>query len=138
MKIIKRHAYISVMLNTCLFQLQLVTGCVSISPFASLVWVLVGTMSSAVELKIAIIPGIKKYNSVIKKKKKNTHDKIVLPVKTKLDTIEVLISRTFIDSYISYDEFVSENNVLRECNNMKKEMKNPETSVQYIISIWLI
>ena len=126
------------MLNTCLFQLQLVTGCVSISPFASLVWVLVGTMSSAVELKIAIIPGIKKYNSVIKKKKKNTHDKIVLPVKTKLDTIEVLISRTFIDSYISYDEFVSENNVLRECNNMKKEMKNPETSVQYIISIWLI
>ena len=95
-------------------------------------------MSSAVELKIAIIPGIKKYNSVIKKKKKNTHDKIVLPVKTKLDTIEVLISRTFIDSYISYDEFVSENNVLRECNNMKKEMKNPETSVQYIISIWLI
>ena len=126
------------MLNTCLFQLQLVTGCVSISPFASLVWVLVGTMSSAVELKIAISPGIKKYNSVIKKKKKNTHDKIVLPVKTKLDTIEVLISRTFIDSYISYDEFVSENNVLRECNNMKKEMKNPETSVQYIISIWLI
>ena len=95
-------------------------------------------MSSAVELKIAIIAGIKKYNSVIKKKKKNTHDKIVLPVKTKLDTIEVLISRTFIDSYISYDEFVSENNVLRECNNMKKEMKNPETSVQYIISIWLI
>ena len=33
--------------------------------------------------------------------------------KTKLNTIEVLISKDLIDSYISHKEFVSANNVLR-------------------------
>ena len=50
-----------------------------------------------------------------------------------LNTIDVVISRTLLDSYISHDEFVSVNNVLREWNEMKTEMKNPETLVEYII-----
>ena len=50
-----------------------------------------------------------------------------------LNNIDVVISRTLIDSYISHDEFVSVNNVLREWNEMKTEMKNPETLVEYII-----
>ena len=45
--------------------------------------------------------------------------------KTKLDTVEVLISKAFIDSCISHDEFVSVNNVLRKYNEMKKEIKKP-------------
>ena len=53
--------------------------------------------------------------------------------KDKLNTIEVLISKTLIDSYISHDEFVSVNDVLREYNEMKTEIKNPETFVEYII-----
>ena len=64
----------------------------------------------------------KKYKSIIKKKKKK-HDKIVLLRKTKLDIVEVLISKALIDSYISYDEFVSVNNVLREHNEIKKKEK---------------
>ena len=39
--------------------------------------------------------------------------------------IEVLISSHSVDSYISYDEFVSVNNVLKEYDYMKKEVKNP-------------
>ena len=42
---------------------------------------------------------IKKYKSIIKKKKKK-HDKIVLLVKYKLNSIEVLISKALIDSVI--------------------------------------
>ena len=62
------------MLNTCL----LVTSCISISAFASLVAIPVGILSSAVRTKIcAIIAVIKKYKSFIKKKKKK-HDKLVL------------------------------------------------------------
>ena len=53
--------------------------------------------------------------------------------KDKLNTIEVLISKALIDSYISHDEFVSVNNVLREYYEMKEEIKNPETSFEYII-----
>ena len=54
-----------------------VTGCVWISTFASLVCVLVGIMSSAGGINIcAITAGIKKYKSIIKKKKKK-HDSVV-------------------------------------------------------------
>ena len=42
--------------------------------------------------------------------------------KDKLNTIEVLISKALIDSYISHNEFVSVNNVLREYNEIKNSM----------------
>ena len=64
-------------------------------------------------------------------KKKNKYDKIVLLVKTKLDTIKDLFSKFLIDSYISHDKFVSVNNALREYNDMKVKIKNSDTSVQY-------
>ena len=55
--------------------------------------------------------------------------------KDRLNNIEVLIFETLIDLYISHDkyEFVSVNNVLREYYELKKEIKNPETSVEYTI-----
>ena len=84
----------------------------------------IGITSSAIGLKIcAITAGIKKYKSIIKKKKKK-HDKIVLLAKSKLNSIEVLISKALIDSVISHDEFVLINNVLKEYNEMKDEIKS--------------
>ena len=53
--------------------------------------------------------------------------------KDKSNTIKVLTSKALIDSYISHDEFVSTNNVLRGCYEMKEEIKNPEISVEYAI-----
>ena len=53
--------------------------------------------------------------------------------KDKLNTIEVLISKALIDSYISHDELVSVNNILREYSELKEEIKNPETSVEHVI-----
>ena len=101
-----------------------VIGCVSILVFASLVCVPVGITSSPVGIKIcAITAGIKKHKSIIKKNKKK-HVKIVLLGKTKLNIMEVLISKSLIDSYTSHDEFASVNNGLRECNEMKEEVKN--------------
>ena len=89
-----------------------VTSCVSISAFASLIAIPLGITSSVVGIRIcAIAAGIKKYKSIIKQKKK--HNKIVLLVKDKLNSIEVLISKDLIHSYISHDEFVSVNNILR-------------------------
>ena len=70
----------------------------------------------------AIKAGIKKYKIIIKKKKMK-YDKIVLLGKDKLNTIEFLISKSLTDSYISHDEFVSINNVLREYNDMNEEIK---------------
>ena len=79
----------------------------------------------------AIIAGIKNYKPIIKKKKK--HDKIVLPGKTKINTIEIIISKGLIDSYIGLDRVVLVSKVLREYNEMKEEIRNPETSVEHTI-----
>ena len=48
--------------------------------------------------------------------------RMIMLGKGKLHTIELLSSKTLLDSYISYDEFVSVNNVLREYNEMKDQM----------------
>ena len=110
-----------------------VTGCISISAFSSLVAVPVGITSLSLGRNIcAITAGIKKCESIIKKKNKKL-DKIVLLGKDKSNTIKVLTSKALIDSYISHDEFVSTNNVLRGCYEMKEERKNPEISVEYAI-----
>ena len=53
--------------------------------------------------------------------------------KVKPETIEALISKALIDAYISYDEFVSVNNVWRENNEMKEETKNLQSTVEYTI-----
>ena len=75
------------------------TGFVSISAFVLLICVPVGITSSAVEIKIYMITvAIKKYQSIIRKKKKR-HNKIVLRGKIKLDTNEVLISKSLIGSW---------------------------------------
>ena len=52
--------------------------------------------------------------------------------KAKLDTIKALFSKALTDSYFSHDQIVSVNNVLREYNEFKGEIKNPETSAEYI------
>ena len=57
-------------------------------------------------------------------KKKNKFDKIVLLAKSKLNSIEVLISKALIYSLISHDEFILINNLLKEYNEMKEEIKN--------------
>ena len=47
--------------------------------------------------------------------------------KSKLNSIEVLISKASIDLNISHDEFVSINNMLKEYDEMKEEIKNLKT-----------
>ena len=79
-----------------------VTGCISISTFASLIDISIAIMSSTVALEI--VTGIKNYKSIIKEKKKK-HDKIIFLVKSKLNSTKALISKTLIDSNISHDEF---------------------------------
>ena len=49
---------------------------------------------------------------------------MVLLVKSKLNSVEVLISKALIDSVISHDEFVFINNVLKEHDDMKEKTKS--------------
>ena len=75
------------------------------SAFVSLGGIPIGITSSAIGSKVCVITaGVKKYKSIIKKKKK--HDKILSLAKCKLKNVEVLISKALIDLNISHDEFV--------------------------------
>ena len=121
-------------MNTLLILATVVTRFISIYAFVSLVGIVIGITSSAIGLKICvIIPGIKKYKSVIKRKKKK-HDKRVLLAKTMLNSIEVLLSKDLIDLNSSHYEFVSINNVLKEYNDTRKKSKvwRLQHSVNYL------
>ena len=59
-----------------------------------------------------------------RKRSKKKHDKIGLFAETKINSIGILISKALIDSTISHDELVLVNNVLKEYEDMKEEIKN--------------
>ena len=104
-----------------------ITGCISISVFVSLLVTPVGMRSSAIGLKMFVtVAGIKMYNSPVNKNKKKD-DKIIFSAKSKLNSIEVLIFKASIDSVISHDQFVLTNNLLKEYDQMKEEIKNLKT-----------
>ena len=115
-------------LENLLVLASVVTRCLLMSAFASLLGIPMGITSSTIRLKIfTIATGIKKCKSITKKKKKK-HDKIVPLAKNKLNSIEVLISKDLTDSYFSHNEFVLVYNVLNEYNDIKKEINNLKTS----------
>ena len=126
----KKHKKVCTTLNYIehfLILASTITWYISISVFASLLGIPIGITSSVIGLKIcAIAAGIKKYKSVTKKKKKNS-DKIILLAKSKLNSIEVLISKASINSVINHDELVLINTVLKEYDKMKEEIKNFKT-----------
>ena len=96
---------------------MLLLGVLQFLPFLLL---LIGITSSAIGLKIcAIIARIKKCNSIIKKKEKK-HNKIVILAKPILNDMEFLISKALTDSYITHDEFVLSNIVLKEYDEMNR------------------
>ena len=83
--------------------------------FCFLLGIPIGITSSAIGVNIGVT------TAGIKKKK---HDKTVLLAKSKLNSIEVLISKALIDSNISHDESTLINNVLKEFYDMKEEIKS--------------
>ena len=59
----------------------------------------------------------------------------MLLAKSKLNSIDVLISKTLIDSNISHDEFVLLNNLLKEFHDTKEEIKNSNNKLKFKIYI---
>ena len=62
---------------------------------------------------------IRAFECIIKK-----HNKKVLLAKTKLNSMEVLISEAFIDGSISHGEVSLINNVLKEYDDLKEQLKS--------------
>ena len=99
-----------------------ITGCVSVSTFVSLVDIPEGITSFTTGIQMRTITAlIKKYKSIVKKKK---HDEIVFLAKSKLNSIALLISQALINSFLSRTEFILIRNILKEYYEMKEEIQN--------------
>ena len=88
-------------------------GTLSIASHATVVGIPVGIAGSSLTLIFTIGTGINKSLLQLIKKRKKKHNKIITLAKSKLNTIETLLSSALNDSKISHEEFT---NIITEKN----------------------
>ena len=96
-------------------------GTLSIASYASVVGTPAGVASSSLTLIFTIGTGISKSLLKVTKKRKKKHNKITALAKTKLNTIDTLLSSALNDSEISHEEF---SNIITEANIYETIMEN--------------
>ena len=108
-------------IDKILIVLSATTGGVSICSFTSIVGAPVGIASASFTLFFSLTTGITKKLLNITRKKKKKHDKILMLAKSKLNSIETLISQALIDMEISHEEFIT---ILKEKDKYEKMKEN--------------
>ena len=88
-------------------------GTLSIASYAAVVGIPVGIAGSSLTLIFTIGTGINKSLLRVTKKKRKKHNKIIALAKSKLNTIDTLLSSALNDSKISQEEFT---NIITEKN----------------------
>ena len=99
-------------------------GTLSIASHATVVGLPVGITDSSLILIFTVSTGINKSLLKVTKKRKKKHNKIIALAKSKLNTIDTLLSSVLNDSKISHEEF---SNIITEKNtfkNMKENIKD--------------
>ena len=94
-------------IDKVLIALSATSGGISIILFTSIVGDPVPIVSASFTLIFSLKTGIVKKLLSITRNKKNKHDKIFMLAKSKLNSIETLISQALIDMEISHEEFVA-------------------------------
>ena len=94
-------------IDKVLIALSATSGGVSIILFTSAVGAPVGIASAIFTLIFSLTTGIVKKLLSITRNKKKKHDKIIMLAKSKLNSIETLVSQALVDMEISHEEFVT-------------------------------
>ena len=94
-------------IDKVLIALSATSGGVSIILFTSAVGAPVGIASAIFTLIFSLTIGIVKKLLSITRNKKKKHDKIIMLAKSKLNSIETLVSQALVDMEISHEEFVT-------------------------------
>ena len=92
----------------------------SIISFANVIGVPAGIASVSFTLVFSLATGIIKKVLEITRNKKKKRDKIVMPAKSKLNSIKTLISQTLVDLEISHEEFKT---IINEKEKYEKKKK---------------
>ena len=99
-------------------------GTLSIASHVTVVGIPVGIAGGSLTLIFTISTDIHKSLLQVTKKRKKKHNKIIALAKSKLNTIDALLSNALNDSKISHEEFT---NIITEKNmyeNIKKDIKD--------------
>ena len=111
-------------IDKILIVLRATSSGVSTISFTSVAGAPVGIASASPTLIFSITTGIVKKLLNITRNKKKKHDKILMLAKSKLNSIETLVSQALIDMEISHEEF---NAIIREkqkYERMKENVRN--------------
>ena len=111
-------------IDKILIVLSATSSGVSIISFTSIVGAPVGIASASLTLFFSLTTGIVKKLLNIARNKKKKHDKILMLAKTKLNSIETLVSQALTDMETSHEEFIT---IIKEKNKyekMKENLKN--------------
>ena len=116
-----------IILTRLLIVLSATSGGVSTISFTSIVGAPVGIASASLTLFFSLTTGIVKKLLNITRNKKKKHDKILMLAKSKLNSIETLISQALTDMEISHEEFsiiVKEKDKYEKMKDNEVKMKN--------------
>ena len=80
--------------------------------------------SASFTLVFSLIAGIIKKLLSITRNKKKKHDKTLMLAKSKLNSIETLLSQAFLDMEISHEEFIAIFKEKDKYEKMKENVKN--------------
>ena len=111
-------------IDKILIPLSATTGGVSIISFTSNIGPPAGIASASFTLIFSLTTGIVKKLLNITREKKKKHDKIFMLAKSKLNSIDTLISQALLDMDISHEEFII---ILKEKDRyemMKENLRN--------------
>ena len=122
----KLNKYVTIFdyIDKILIILSATTGGISIISFTSIIGVPAGIANASFTLICSIITGIIKKLLNITRSKKKKHDKIFMLAKSKLDSIETLVSQALINMEISHEEFLAIIREKQKDERMKENVRN--------------
>ena len=103
--------------------LSILSGSISIATFATVIGAPAGIIEASCGFTFSITSGfLKKFLKTIRNKKKK-HNKIVMPARNKLNSIESKISKALMDNEISHEDFETIINEEKKIENWNKELE---------------
>ena len=107
-----------------LIVLSATSGGISIFFFTNVIGIPTGVISASFTLVFSLTKGIIKKLLKENRKKKKKHSKIIMLAKSKLNSIESLMSQALIDLDISHEDFKTIVNEKEKYDQMKQRVRN--------------
>ena len=123
-KKLSKYATVFDYIDKVLIVLSATSGGVCIIPSVSVVGAPVGIAGAIFTLILSLTTGIIKRLLSIARNKNKKHDKIFLLDKSKLNSIETVVSQALVDMELSHEEFIMILNEKSKYEKLKENLKN--------------